>query len=72
MVTCDATEETQPYPDIVGQVTILKVPHHGAKNSLNSNFLDQIKPSLAIFSVGADNKYGHPVEAVFDKGRVRC
>jgi len=40
-------------------VDLLKVPHHGAGASLSQDFLDKIKPKMAIISVGRNN-FGHP------------
>lgn len=45
-------------------VTLLKVPHHGARSSLDRAWLKQIHPQFAVISVGQANPYGHPVEAV--------
>jgi len=45
-------------------VTILKVPHHGARSSLDRDWLRQLHPRYAVVSVGATNPYGHPVESV--------
>lgn len=45
-------------------VTVLKVPHHGARSSLDPNWLQQLHPQFAVVSVGATNPYGHPVESV--------
>jgi len=45
----------------LGPISILKVPHHGAKNALRDDFLEIIKPQEAIISVGK-NSYGHPSE----------
>lgn len=39
---------------------VLKVAHHGSKNSVNEVFLQKIEPKFSIISVGAKNKYGHP------------
>jgi competence protein ComEC len=45
-------------------VTVLKVPHHGARSSLDPDWLQQLHPQYAVISVGAANPYGHPVESV--------
>lgn len=45
-------------------VTILKVPHHGAKSSFDSHWLQAIRPTYAVVSVGRANSYGHPADSV--------
>lgn len=45
-------------------VTVLKVPHHGARSSLDQEWIRQIHPQYAIISVGSANPYGHPAPAV--------
>jgi competence protein ComEC len=45
-------------------VTVLKVPHHGARSSLDPDWLRQLHPRYAIVSAGAANPYGHPAESV--------
>lgn len=44
--------------------TILKVGHHGSSTSTSSEFLSQVRPEVAIFSVGEGNTYGHPHDLV--------
>ena len=44
------------------EVDILKVGHHGSRTSTTKSFLNQIKPKVALISVGKDNSYGHPTE----------
>jgi competence protein ComEC len=39
---------------------VLKVGHHGSATSTTSPFLDAVAPRIALVSVGAGNKYGHP------------
>lgn len=41
-------------------VDILKVGHHGSKYASTLDFLQLVKPELAMISVGAKNNYGHP------------
>jgi competence protein ComEC len=50
----------------VGRVDVLKVPHHGSKTGMSDYFLSQIQPSIAIISVGANNRYGHPAQSALD------
>jgi competence protein ComEC len=45
-------------------VTLLKVPHHGARSSFDRDWLEDIRPRYAVISVGQANPYGHPVQAV--------
>src|SRR5574344_2100303 len=49
------------------QTSILKVGHHGSTSSSSQEFLDQVKPTLSIISVGKDNKYGHPHKETIEK-----
>lgn len=51
---------------INGKITILHVPHHGSKTGLTENILTALKPKLAVISVGAHNKYGHPTKFTLD------
>lgn len=46
---------------------VLKVGHHGSKNSSNQLFLDKIKPKFSILSAGAKNRYGHPTIETLEK-----
>ena len=49
--------------------TVLKVGHHGSRNSTTYPFLREIMPEYAVISVGKDNTYGHPAEDVLSKLR---
>ena len=39
---------------------MLKVAHHGSKNSTTPAFLARVNPSVVIISAGSENRYGHP------------
>jgi competence protein ComEC len=39
---------------------VLKVPHHGARGSVDWDWLARIDPEIAVISVGRHNHYGHP------------
>ncbi len=41
-------------------IDILKVGHHGSKTSSSRYFINIIKPTYSVISVGKNNKYGHP------------
>jgi competence protein ComEC len=42
-----------------GPVDVLKVPHHGSAYQ-SPELLAEVRPRVAVISVGADNDYGHP------------
>ncbi len=41
-------------------ISVLKVAHHGSKNSTKEEFLRQCSPAVAVISCGEHNTYGHP------------
>jgi competence protein ComEC len=51
--------------------TVLKVAHHGSDTSTSPEFLAVVNPQVAIISVGADNKFGHPSKKVLDRLKNR-
>jgi len=58
LLTADAEAESVPLDP--GPVDVLKVAHHGSDDAGLGPLLDQIRPRLAVISVGEDNSYGHP------------
>ena len=46
---------------------VLKVGHHGSKNSTTEEFLDAVHPQVAIISAGEDNPYGHPSPELLER-----
>lgn len=49
------------------KANILKVGHHGSKTSSTSEFLDVVKPQVAVIGVGKNNKFGHPNDGVLQR-----
>ena len=45
---------------------VLKVGHHGSKYSTTEAFLTSVHPNIAVVSVGAKNRYGHPAARVLE------
>lgn len=57
--------ESEAEAEIVGrsrtiEAEILKVAHHGSRSSSTVLFLAPVDPEVAVISVGASNRYGHP------------
>lgn len=52
--------EEQLLGEGLSHAEILKVAHHGSKNSTSSEFLQKVLPEQTIISCGQNNRYGHP------------
>lgn len=52
------------------KVKILKIAHHGSKYATSQDFVDRVKPEVAIISCGEWNRYGHPSQGVLDRLRA--
>lgn len=46
---------------------ILKVAHHGSKNSTSDTFLNAAEPSYAFISAGQNSRYGHPHKETIER-----
>lgn len=47
-------------------IFILKVGHHGSKNSTGEKLMKQTTPSYSVISVGENNRFGHPSDKVIN------
>ncbi len=52
--------------DVISDIDILKVAHHGSKSSSLPKFISAAQPELAVIQVAEDNRYGHPHEEVLE------
>ncbi len=58
LLSGDAEAEVVPLDP--GRLDLLKVAHHGSEDAGLGALLDRTRPGLAVISVGAGNRHGHP------------
>lgn len=63
----DAEIEVEKDISSFANCDVLKVGHHGSDTSSSLDFIKSANPKYAIISVGAGNKYGHPVESILKR-----
>lgn len=63
----DQTEHRLMTKELDLQTRVLKVGHHGSKYASSADFLQRVKPEIAIVSCGVWNRYGHPAQSVLDR-----
>lgn len=51
----------------ISGITLLKVAHHGSRNSTKEELLEQLTPAAAVISCGRNNRYGHPHEELLER-----
>lgn len=69
LFTGDAEEKAEKdmlAKGVLTKVDVLKVAHHGAKEATTTTFLNKVKPTYAVISVGK-NGYGHPTSATINR-----
>lgn len=52
---------------LISKVDVLKVGHHGSKDSTSKKLLDKAKPTYSVISVGKNNSYKHPTSATLNR-----
>jgi competence protein ComEC len=58
-------QDEQLQTNLVPQnIEVMSEPHHGSRNGLLDEWLSIVSPELAVISVGANNRYGHPVPEI--------
>ena len=64
-----AVERQLPGHFAPAPLRIVKVPHHGSLTSSTPEFLRALHPSLAVFSAGRANHFGHPAPEILERYR---
>ncbi len=54
-------------PNHCFEATVLKVGHHGSSDSTSEKFLKAVSPKIAVISVGKNNDYDLPNEALLNR-----
>ena len=70
LLTGDAEDQTEHRlltKELDLESRVIKISHHGSKYATSKDFLNRVKPEVAIVSCGAWNRYGHPAQAVLDR-----
>lgn len=50
-------------------LTVLKVAHHGSAGATSRDWLEALRPAVAVVSAGAANPFGHPAPATLERLR---
>lgn len=51
----------------LNSMELLKVAHHGSKNSTPLSMLELLEPEISVISCGEQNHYGHPHEELLER-----
>lgn len=69
LFTADVEEDAEAKMPLHQHVDVLKVAHHGSGYSTSAAFLHKVTPEVAVVSVGAQNRYGHPAPRTLERLR---
>ncbi len=65
LFTGDTSKKVEPLIENI-DADVLKVSHHGAKNTCEEEFLVRVSPEFSVISVDKNNSYGHPDKDVLE------
>ncbi|HXF05133.1 MAG TPA: MBL fold metallo-hydrolase [Blastocatellia bacterium] len=63
----NTTDVESTVAQLVGDVDVLQISHHGSRTSSNGTFLRTLKAEVGIIQAGRDNTFGHPAIEVTDR-----
>jgi competence protein ComEC len=66
-----AAEEALVASGVDLRADLLKIPHHGSKTSSSEAFIDRVRPSYGVISVGERSRFGHPADTVVNRYLAR-
>lgn len=66
-----ATEKKLLAAKLLPDIEVLVAGHHGSAYSTGQELLDATTPEAVVISVGEENSYGHPGQALLDRLRER-
>ena len=66
------TEEKLIQNGCLEDVDFLKTAHHGSRYSTGAEFLEIVRPELAVVSCSATNTYGHPSPDTLERLKKMC
>ena len=72
LLTGDIGQEVEPQSGSLlssARLRVVKVPHHGSRNSSSAGFIAATRPAIAVVSVGRANRFGHPAPMVVERYR---
>jgi competence protein ComEC len=65
--TGDAYIQSKGVEDAYTGINLLKVAHHGSQYTTDEEFLNLVRPQIAVISCGRNNSYGHPHEELLER-----
>ena len=54
---------------VLTEVDVVVAPHHGSRTSSSAAFVQALRPAVAVFSAGHENRWGFPDETVLNRWR---
>ena len=67
LFTGDISSEIEKFLLPIGDIDLLKAPHHGSENSSSSEFLEDLRAETVFVSCGRNNTYGHPGKGTMNR-----
>lgn len=70
LLTGDISKEVEAYllqQNLIGDIDILKVAHHGSHSASSPEFIQAAVPEYSVIQSAADNTYGHPHADILER-----